>query len=64
MDDPTGIQQRYRQFAETECKGYSDLYYRLALSVSLDDEVAAFIGQRRSELLALAHPNGAELTWL
>ena len=43
MGDPTGIQQRYRQFAETECKGYSDLYYRLALSVSVDDEVAAFI---------------------
>ena len=43
MGDPTGIQQRYRQFAETECKGYSDLCYRLALSVSEDDEVASFI---------------------
>ena len=43
MGDATGIQQRYRQFAETECKGYSDLYYRLALSVSQDDELASFI---------------------
>jgi hypothetical protein len=43
MGDPTGIQRRYRQFADIECKGYSDLYYRLALSVSMDDEVAAFI---------------------
>jgi hypothetical protein len=43
MGDPTGIQRRYREFAETECKGYSDLYYRLALSVSMDVEVAAFI---------------------
>jgi len=43
MGDPTDIQRRYRQFAETECRGYSDLYYRLALSVSVDDQVAAFI---------------------
>src|SRR5262245_47606467 len=43
MGDPTSIQRRYREFAETECKGYSDRYYRLALSVSVDDEVAAFI---------------------
>jgi hypothetical protein len=43
MGDPAGIKQRYRQFAENECKGYFDLYYRLALSVSEDDEVAGFI---------------------
>jgi hypothetical protein len=43
MGDPTGVQRRYREFAETECRGYSDLYYRLALSVSEDGEVAAFI---------------------
>ena len=43
MGDPTNIQRQYRQFAETECRGYSDLYYRLALSVSVDDQVAAFI---------------------
>jgi hypothetical protein len=43
MGDPAGIKRQYWQFAETECKGYSDLYYRLALSVSEDDEVAGFI---------------------
>ena len=42
MNDPTDIRRRYRQFADRECKGYSDLYYGLAL----------------------AHPHGAELTWL
>jgi hypothetical protein len=43
MGDPAEIKRQYRQFAEAECKGYSDLYYRLALSVSEDDEVASFI---------------------
>ena len=43
MGDPTGIERRYREFAETECKGYSDLYYRLALAVSENGELAAFI---------------------
>ncbi len=43
MGDPTGIQRRYREFAETECRGYSDHYYRLALSVSEDGKLAAFI---------------------
>lgn len=43
MNDPTGIRRRYQQFAETECKGYSDAYYRLALAVAADDEVIDFI---------------------
>ena len=43
MGDSTGVQRRYREFAETECRGYSDLYYRLALSVSESEEMAAFI---------------------
>ena len=43
MGDATGIQRRYREFAETECRGYSDLYYRLALCVSESEEMAAFI---------------------
>ena len=43
MGDSTSIQRRYREFAETECRGYSDLYYRLALSVSVDDAVATFL---------------------
>ena len=43
MSDPGGIKRRYRQFADRECKGYSDAYYRLALAVSEDDEVIRFI---------------------
>jgi hypothetical protein len=43
MGDPAGIKLQYRQFAEAECKGYSDLYYHLALAVSEDDAVAGFI---------------------
>ena len=43
MTDPPGVKRRYREFAERECRGYSDAYYRLALAVSEDDEVAAFI---------------------
>jgi hypothetical protein len=45
MGDPAEIKRQYRQFAEAECKGYSDLYYRLALSVSEDDQVAGFIAE-------------------
>lgn len=43
MSDPREIRRRYQRFAETECKGYSDAYYRLALAVSEDDEVVDFI---------------------
>ena len=43
MGDPVDVKRQYRQFAETECKGYSDLYYRLALAVSELDDVASFI---------------------
>lgn len=43
MGDPAAIKLEYRQFAEIECKGYSDLYYHLALSVAEDDEMAGFI---------------------
>ena len=39
----TDIKERYRRFAERECKGYSDVYYGLALAVSDDDAVASFI---------------------
>src|SRR5437870_11124367 len=45
MNDPTGIKRRYRQFADMECKGYSDIYYGLALAVSEDDEVVGFIAE-------------------
>jgi hypothetical protein len=37
------VRQRYRQFADRECKGYSATYYELALAVSEDDDVAGFI---------------------
>ena len=45
MNDPTAIKRRYRQFADAECKGYSDVYYRLALAVAEDDEVVGFIAE-------------------
>lgn len=37
------IRLRYRRFAELECKGYSDAYYRLALDVAEDDHVIGFL---------------------
>jgi hypothetical protein len=43
MKDPEDIKRRYRQFADTECKGYSDVYYGLSHAVSEDDEVLGFI---------------------
>lgn len=43
MTAHTDIKRRYRQFAERECKGYSDVYYGLALAVAEDDEVVGFI---------------------
>ena len=49
MGDPAGIKRQYRQFAGTECKGYSDLYYRLAISVSEDDEMAGLDLSQHSE---------------
>lgn len=45
MNDPSVVRQRYRQFAERECKGYSDIYYELALAVSEDDGVVDFIAR-------------------
>jgi hypothetical protein len=43
MSDPDDVRRRYRRFADTECQGYSDLYYALALAAAADDEVVAFI---------------------
>ena len=43
MHEPADIKQRYRQFADRECRGYSDVYYRLALAVSEDHVVADFL---------------------
>ncbi len=46
MIELDAVRQRYRQFAETECRGYSDLYYRLALDAAADDSVMRFIADR------------------
>ena len=43
MHDPARIKLRYRQFADRECKGYSDAYYQLALAVADDDAVIRFL---------------------
>jgi len=45
VNDVAGIKRRYRQFADMECKGYSEAYYEFALAVSEDDEVVRFIAQ-------------------
>lgn len=45
MNDLADIKQRYRHFAERECKGYSDAYYELALAVSDDEDVVGFIAE-------------------
>jgi hypothetical protein len=45
VNDPTGIKRTFRQFADRECKGYSDVLHGLALGVSEDDEVAGFIAE-------------------
>ena len=43
MNDSTDIALTYRRFAELECKGYSEAYYRLALAVAADDDVVSFL---------------------
>ena len=42
------LRQRYRRFAEAECRGYSDIYYRLALDVGEDDEVLRFVADQEA----------------
>ena len=43
MNPPADVKPRFRRFADTECKGYSDILYRLSVAVSGDDDVADFI---------------------
>jgi hypothetical protein len=43
MSDAASIKLRYRRFADLECRGYSEVYYRLALAVSEDEGVVDFI---------------------
>jgi hypothetical protein len=41
--EPDEIRRRYRRFADLECRGYSDVYDRLARAVADDDEVIGFL---------------------
>jgi hypothetical protein len=45
MHDPARVKRRYQQFADTECRGYSDAYYALALAVCEDNEMVGFIAE-------------------
>ena len=36
------VKERFQRFAESECQDYSPVYYRLAHSVALNDELTAF----------------------
>jgi hypothetical protein len=40
------VRRRYREFADTECRGYSDLYYRLSRGAAHDDTVMRFVADR------------------
>ena len=46
MTEPAEISERYRRFADAECRGYSEIYYRLALAVAADDAVLRFVAER------------------
>ena len=46
MTDLEAVRQRYRAFAEAECRGYSDLYDRLSTGVADSDELVRFIAAR------------------
>jgi len=43
MADPAEVRRQFRRFADTECKGYSDAYYGLALAVAADDTLTDFV---------------------
>jgi len=43
MCDSERVKTCYRRFAEDECKGYSEHYYRLALEIADDDWLVDFI---------------------
>lgn len=45
MSDLQRVQERYRRFAENECKGYSDHYYRLSHEIANDGWLLEFIAQ-------------------
>ena len=41
--DAADVTRTFRRFADRECKGYSDLYYDLALAVAGDEDIAGFV---------------------
>lgn len=45
MSDIEHVRERYRRFADNECRGYSDHYYKLARAVADDDWLCGFIAQ-------------------
>lgn len=45
LSDVDAAKARYRCFVERECKGYSDLYYSLAIATASDDELIEFISE-------------------
>ncbi|HXJ82284.1 MAG TPA: DUF2332 domain-containing protein [Candidatus Methylomirabilis sp.] len=44
MNGPGDIERTYREFADKECRGYSQLYHALAIAVSEDPAIVEFIG--------------------
>ena len=40
------VRRRYREFADTECRGYSELYYRLSVGAADDEAIMRFIVDR------------------
>ena len=45
MNDLQRVADKYRRFAENECKGYSDHYYKLSHEIADDDWLLKFIAQ-------------------
>jgi hypothetical protein len=52
MTDSRDIRRRYRHFADLECRGYSEVYYDLALAVSEDEAIVGFLAE-----LPVSQPN-------
>jgi hypothetical protein len=46
MRELDAVRRQYRTFADTECRGYSDLYYRLARGAAEDETIMRFIADR------------------
>lgn len=45
MIDAERVRERYRRFADDECKGYSELYFELSHAVADDEELVEFIAR-------------------